>query len=714
MRALASALTLMVSALLVVPATAQDATVSFELREKHSGGTPLPEFLSLVLTNSSTASPSKVQVVVSEGRGRAVLPKDTQWNLRLVSDSWVIPLTQISAAEDRTVSIDVLPAAILQAVVVTPEPSSAHRVSIDIVNLEGQPAPLPHGTRFSCESAERGATTCVIPSVARNVVMRVAEMAPRYFWDLKLTAGESLDLGRIAFRPGSSFSAYLERDVVEQLSIPARAVLIPPLPPVSDKEAARLAVTVAEGTFDKRGFLQLSDVPAGTYNLKVTAKGFAPRIIGPLDVHEGKETSFRKAIELFPPVEVTVSISPPVDLANRRWTVHWHQIGEFAPTDVGIRTQADEDGRVTLTEQPPGTFSLKVLNHGGDSIWSEDVRVGETGVVFPVELNLRSLRGTVKFGSEPLSAVLWFGTTNGPISVRTESNAEGEFQVQVPERPAWPVEIINDVIPVRSVIDVNVDESSEIDIEVPDTSVSGWVLGVDGQRLTKGTILGRVGGRTLSASLTDTGEFMLRGLPEGVVNLFASTPNGRSAPVAVRVMKDRPLREVELRMLRTTSLAGVVQSAGRTVIGGHVSVFPLVPRTGRVVEAATDRNGEFEVEVAEQAERVLVVIGAPGRTLQSFDVAPTGERLSFDIAQHGGTIVVRFRANPNLPFTLFRHGVEIPALSIFGWIAAHGTPTDDGTKLTISDLAPGHYRVCGVKCAEGFLAPGATLELAAD
>jgi len=194
---------------------------------------------------------------------------------------------------------------------------------------------------------------------------------------------------------------------------------------------------------------------------------------------------------------------------------------------------------------------------------------------------------------------------------------------------------------------------------------------------------------------------------------MATNPqNESSAPLALQVTGNVPLRDIELRILKTRRFAGTVVSSGQPVVGAHVSVIPLAPRGGPVVEAVTDVTGKFDVAVADRAVRLLVVIGAPNRTLQSFDVHATAEDMRYDVAPRGGIVILRFGPNPDAPFTLTRDGVEIPLSSMLAWIIAHGAPLDDESNLRVMDLAPGQYRACGRSgCADGVLAPGGTIEL---
>jgi hypothetical protein len=111
--------------------------------------------------------------------------------------------------------------------------------------------------------------------------------------------------------------------------------------------------------------------------------------------------------------------------------------------------------------------------------------------------------------------------------------------------------------------------------------------------------------------------------------------------------------------------------------------------------------------------RAVVIIGAPNRTLQPFEVPVTDERPVFDVAPAGGAVEILWSASATAPFTLTRNGIAIPIHALISWIFAHGRPIDDDTRLRVPDLAPGQYRACGAtgQCADGQLVPGGMLEL---
>src|SRR6185295_2766649 len=68
---------------------------------------------------------------------------------------------------------------------------------------------------------------------------------------------------------GASLTAYLDRNLAAKLAKPAHVRLLRPVAAVPSETSARLSVPVAEADFDRRGFVQLAPLPAGSFLLGV-------------------------------------------------------------------------------------------------------------------------------------------------------------------------------------------------------------------------------------------------------------------------------------------------------------------------------------------------------------------------------------------------------------------------------------------------------------
>lgn len=707
------ALTVLLTALLAASTAAEErSSATFEIRFVGDGA--LTAISRLALTNMSDRSVVR-EVALHDGRGSATEAAGTEWQIAIPQPDFWTPATTVvfPAAGGVTQSIDVWRTGVLTGSVSSPHPGqlSLHADA----PVEGIAPAIARGTSFPCTVTENGTFACTLPATKLNLVLRAPGMTPHYLWDVAVIAGETRNLGRFVLKPGGSFTARLDKTIAAQLERPARARLLRPVADLQTESTARLSVPAAEADFDKRGFVQLAPLGAGRYVLEVRAEGFAKATIGPVDIYDGKETAYRKLIELFPPVKATIAIDPPSDTDGRPWRVEWQPVGHAEPAMVA---HANDAGIAVIDDQSPGLFFVSVSDAEGNRLWDGQVQLHEQDVHVPIDLDLHVVNGTVSLGDTALSgAQIWFGTADGATRVRTDAGEEGRFRVRLPRLGTWTVEVRSDAPPAKAIVTVAIEEDEEVSIVLPNTAVSGWVVDEAGERVRRGELIVIAAGQGFTSRLSSTGEFQLRGIPEGRLELRARDlmTGGSTTNVPLHVVRDRPLRDVELRIQKRRKLAGRVVSGGRAIPGAGVSVTPRLPSGANVMRAATDVEGKFELNVPAQATQAHVVVSVPARTMEAFEIVLNDQVHVFDVAPAGGTVEIRTRMLGNPPFLLTQNGVLLPLHALIDWILAHGQPVDDPSRLRVPDLAPGQYRLCvqSGKCAEGVLAPGAMLTLAA-
>ena len=187
-------------------------------------------------------------------------------------------------------------------------------------------------------------------------------------------------------------------------------------------------------------------------------------------------------------------------------------------------------------------------------------------------------------------------------------------------------------------------------------------------------------------------------------------------------MDGEPREGIQLRLEPDHPVEGRLVSRGAPVVGARVTAFALIEGKGNPqVRAVSDEKGSFELQLPEAAQRVTIVVGAPGRTLQSYDVALTGAPLVLEVEPIGGTLLLAWPKG-NLP-SLMRAGVALMLPDLASWARGQGEALM-GQRLRVPNVAPGPYRACTmapvkesaeakpqVRCTEGNLAPGGTLTL---
>jgi len=126
-------------------------------------------------------------------------------------------------------------------------------------------------------------------------------------------------------------------------------------------------------------------------------------------------------------------------------------------------------------------------------------------------------------------------------------------------------------------------------------------------------------------------------------------------------------------------------------------------------QTTTDLQGRFTFDVPSSVSQATVVVGAPGRTLESFAI-PTGDEVTLNLSAHGGTLDLQWKPG-DLPLKFAYNDVLLPSPEVFTWARAQGATIGDG-KGEIPNVAPGKYRFCSAShCAEGLLPVGGVLKL---
>ncbi|HEV7764540.1 MAG TPA: carboxypeptidase-like regulatory domain-containing protein [Thermoanaerobaculia bacterium] len=617
--------------------------------------------------------------------------------------------------------LDVWRTAILTANVVAGEKNFDLPKEMALI-AESPPTPteqreIARGTKFPCSAQTPTLWSCVVPATSLDLVLRVPTATPHYRWGVRPLADQKMSLGTFTLKRGASLVAWLDSETAKRLTAPAKARLIRPVADPASQTSARLSVPVAESVVNSRGWVQLSPLPPGTYVLEISATGFAPAQIAPVEIYEGKESALRRGIELFPPLTVDLRIDPPLDVGGSRWKVEWERQADFASSPasaVPLVKHADERGNVTIENQIPGTFFATVQDQNGNRLWSESVQIAtQEQAQVSVKLKLHNVIGKLFLGDDPLSATLWFGGSDADIRAQMKSDESGEFHGRLPRSGSWEVEVVNAERHIRAVLTVDVQDTEDaLEIRLPDTKISGWVVDADGERVKRGSIAVISSGHAFSERLESDGTFLLRGLAAGVVSLLArDLATGDAAPSTdLQLQENQTLRDVRLQIEPSRLVAGTVRSLGSPLAGARVTASSLDLAGQRLPgNAVSDVTGRFELRLATRTRQALVVVAAPSRTLQSFDVLLEKDAIVLDVAPVGGTIEI----SADAPISVTRNGVPLPVDHIYRWISAHGQVLTDTKPLRIPDLAPGHYRAClaSGKCAEGTLAPRGLLAL---
>jgi len=296
--------------------------------------------------------------------------------------------------------------------------------------------------------------------------------------------------------------------------------------------------------------------------------------------------------------------------------------------------------------------------------------------------------------------------------VRTATDAEGHFAVNLPHHGKWIVDVDDAKESVAATTEVTVGKS-DVDISLPDTDVSGWVRDAQGNRSAAARILlFSSSGRPMYRNSEGDGTFRFRGIQPGVAQLRATDPRTHdfSRDTEVTVPDQGRTENVELRLESVKPLKGVVRSNGDVVVGALVHGYAFLGGSAQQKQGTTDLQGGFSLDVPNAAAEVIVTVAAPGRTIESFSVPTNQDSFALDLAPHGGTLKLRW-APGALPLQFAFNDHFLAPTDAFLWARAQGATIVDGAG-EIPNVAPGKYRFCSAKhCAEGLLAIGGELDL---
>lgn len=651
-------------------------------------------------------------VVLSEKSG-------SEWDLSLDAKGfWALPQRVVFPAKDVSspYALPVWRTGTLQGQVKVPDPQPATPIALKVV-VASRPDPrvapeIPRGTSFDCATENIGQWKCTVPATLLDVAVRAESYAPYHKWDVKIPVGGVVDLGTVKLQKGASLLAWLDSDFAKRVQVPVQALLRYEAAPAPSATAMRLALPVAEGVFTKKGVVQLAPVGPGRYILEVLAKGYAPVRI-PAQLYEGRETTPRRSIELMPALGIRLHLEPPLGPGGIPWRVElWRK------TEVGSGSQdagngtASREGIFEATDQAEGPLRVFLKDSKSNVLASRELTITSATSDYTIRIDVGAVSGTVTIGDSPLpSANLLFGGSGGAEKIRSTTDKDGHYNVTLPRRGKWIVDVDAPKEAVAATAEVSIDKD-EVDINLPASEVSGWVRDADGKRLSGARVTLFANARPMLRTSEGDGTFRFRGVHGGSAHLRASDPRTHdySKDVEVTVPEDGRVENVELNLEAVRPLKGVVRSYGDVVVGALVHGYAFLGASAQQQQATTDLQGGFALDIPGSVTEAVIVVASPGRTLEGFSVFTNEDPVTLELAPRGGTLKLRWPAG-GLPLQFTFNGHLLPSSDLFVWARGQGATIVDGAG-EIPNVAPGKYRFCSMNhCAEGLLAIGGQLEL---
>lgn len=701
-----------------------------------------------VLRSGDRASPvySK-EVPLSNGKASAQFKvKAASYTIRARSTGYWIRDIKVVVPPGRAVTVTEMmwPSTEIHFEPVTPVPPSL----TDIVLLFRGAAPghEPEGT-VDCRSGTLK-IICNTPSAAVDLVLKARGHIPEYFWDvdkeqprrpLSVTLQEGTSLVGFVLNddgmPANATSVFLRTAQGEAIRARRRSVM-------TEEDVATPvhgATPAFQSTTNRRGFFQLRNPPVGEYRVLATGENGTYGLVN-VTILAGRDTGLKDFIHLERPYELAVTLKPETHPAGEPWSIELVRLTPFSAITTWI---ADTAGQAILDGVGRGQYSLAVLSNG-QKYFQSSFEVDEAPGPLQITLPLMRVTGKITYGDTPLRAEIAFGAVSArPIVF--ESSQAGTFEGILPQRESgWMVTIVASEPPIRRTlrhvaVTLRGPGEGEVRIALGRSRLSGRVVDVLGMPTPALITLAPRG--TSDDAVTqfptgDDGSFRIDGMAPATFVIDAQTRDQRMSE-RQEVQLNENEASVTLVVTDPAEVHGRIVCClpPRPVIGASVVALPMNAPLTIVPRHVTDQEGRFAVRLPPGAAAAAVAYWTPNHPLDVFglEVAQwvAGSERTLGLAEVGGTLTVKRSATKAATETalIVRNGVALP-LDFFatirpGMMVSGG---DAAGLVTVPNLAPGEYALCSISssvpvvtrvhrlgdsCSRGYLAPGATLALAA-
>ena len=671
---------------------------------------------SVLLAQSAADSKTIHRVAITNAVVTINEQPGSEWDVTLDAKGlWSLPLHIVFPTTDSNYTMPVWRTGVLHGYVrLAGAPQGTPSVKITVASRpEPRVTPdIPRNTAFPCAAQNDGAYRCTVPATLLDIAVRVDGYVPYHRWDVRIPAAGSVDLGTVKLLKGGSLIAWLDTDFVKRITVPVHASLRWDAMPGPSATAARLALPVAEGVFTKKGVVQLAPVAPGRYVLEVEAKGYAPTRV-PVELYDGRETTPRQSIALSPSLSVRLHFEPPVGPGTLPWRVElWRRTTFGTGSQNAGSGMASAEGVFEAGDQAEGPLRVLVKDRNQNIIASRDIVISPGTADYSIRLEITPVSGTVSVGDTVLAgANLLFGGSGGAEKIRATTDRDGLYAATLPRAGKWIVDVAAPADAVAATTEVTVDKNP-VDITLPPTEITGWVRDANGNRLPGARVMLFANNRPSMRVTEADGTFRFRGSGVGAAQLQASDPKTHdySKHVDVTVPDSGAVENVQLDLEAVRMLKGVVHSGSDPVVGAQVHGYAFLGTTAQQAQATTDLQGQFSFDVPSSASEAIIVIAAPGRALQAFNVPTNQDQVTLDLAPRGGTLSLHWTSS-DLPLRFAFNDHLVPAVEFLTWARAQGAPIESGHGA-IPNVAPGRYRFCSsTHCAEGLLAIGSQLDL---
>lgn len=333
-----------------------------------------------------------------------------------------------------------------------------------------------------------------------------------------------------------------------------------------------------ESATDAAGRFELTHLPAGTYDLVVRGRGFAPLSVPALAIPEGHGATDLGSVLLAPGVALSGVVADP-------------QGRPLAGAEVWARTPSGESAFFSSRMQDPGPPDAVTGADG--SFRLEDRAAGES-------LDLSATLAGYGPGEAPRVAV----PAEAPVRIVLSPASRVSGRIVGPDEKPVP---------------------------------GARVVLMEMRETNRGGRSSRLPGRFEQAVADEEGAFAFEGVAPGTINLSATAPRRQTAELqGLEVRAGQELASVEIVLAPAAVIEGrVLAPSGRPVPGAEV-IVEQAGENGRsgfsLLRATADGDGVYVLDGVPPGPRTLAA-SAEGyrRTVRDLDVKAGENALDFDL-----------------------------------------------------------------------------------
>lgn len=622
------------------------------------------------------------------------------WSIRVASDDWWHS-EQLIFVEQQPLELDVplLPAAWIAGTVAMKQKDA--ELPSEVLIRAGAAS-----REMSCPVVEK-AFRCKVPAGTTELRIRATAIMPRYFGDLTVEQGKTASIGNVMLERGASLSGAV---VVAGNAKDVRVT--------ASSSAGRYTATTRSG-----GHFHIDGLAPGTYLVVATAaNGTMSSDELEVTILADRLAELREPLLVEAPKRMRVAVTPPLDPSGEPWRIELTRLAHGMNDAPAAKGSASDAGEWTSPPLRTGRYRLDAGPQRGGTWQSRELELTGEALELPLQLAGEKIAGTVTYGDRTLQSTVRFRAETGAF-IEFDTDAEGRFETALPSigEARWTVVVLSDLPKITRTFH-DLAPRATIDLHVPLTTLSGVVLGPDGEPAPNALVNVAAAKEPLvQITADDGGWFQAQGLAPGAYRVHAHDFLLESDIQTVEVTDSLTPDPIQLVLRDVEKVAGRIVSDGRPVPNAKVTVYALDVPQQFTYPMTTDARGLFGSWAPPGAHEIDFQVGAHGFDYRMFRTPVPGRMIEVPMRQEGGLVTIPATRGGLEP--ILQHNGAWSWARILVW---EGFGVASGEQLVIGPMEPGPYSLCYVRnedeaalragridrarhCTEGFLPPHGSL-----